>query len=410
MTTKDDIIKYALHTPENTNPSVLGGLLSDLQEGKSIQSDWNQNDETAVDYVKNRPFYKGKGRKTLASYYALNVSTQYNDTYYVVDLRSSLSDINDGDNITVEISYNYGQYTAYTNVPITTYYVGGGTYSFDYLGDQDGYPFKITSNKAYFTQPGTYHLNIYKEDVDVIFTIPVEYLPMEALSDSLTNHTHSSLYYNGSLRVSLYDTVLSPVGSMDFGSQDKPWNNIYVGSSISLSRKANTTIGTNSTAVGYDTEASGANSHAEGSGTTASGVHSHAEGYDTTASGRSSHAEGANNEASGANSHTEGEYTTASGQSSHAEGYGTKASSNNQHVRGRYNIEDSSNTYADIIGNGTNKKRSNAATVDWSGNAWYAGTIEGTALILPSSTANSTKKFKITVDDSGTLSATEITA
>lgn len=57
MATKEDIIKYVQHTPENTNPSVLGGLLSDLQEGKSIQPDWNQNDETAADYVKNRPFY-----------------------------------------------------------------------------------------------------------------------------------------------------------------------------------------------------------------------------------------------------------------------------------------------------------------------------------------------------------------
>lgn len=58
MATKDDIIKYVQHTPENTNPSVLGGLLSDLQEEKSIQSDWNQNDETAADFVKNRPFYE----------------------------------------------------------------------------------------------------------------------------------------------------------------------------------------------------------------------------------------------------------------------------------------------------------------------------------------------------------------
>ena len=32
------------------------------------------------------------------------------------------------------------------------------------------------------------------------------------------------------------------------------------------------------------------------------------------------------------------------------------------------------------------------------------------AIILTSSTAGSTKKFKITVDDGGTLSATEVTA
>ena len=378
MATKDDIIKYVQHTPENTNPSVLGGLLSDLQEGKSIQPDWNQNDETAADYVKNRPFYKGKGRKTVASYYSLNVSTQYNDTYYVVDLRSGLSDINDGDNITVEICYNYGEFISYTNVPITTYYAGGGTYSFDYLGDQEGYPFKITSDKAYFTQPGTYHLKIYKEDVDVIFTIPLEFLPTD-----LTNHNHNGLYYRNVLCVALNDTALNPIESIDLGSQSFSWNNIYAKNSISLGRKLNTKIGLGSTAFGSYIEASGTSSHAEGFSTKASGEYSHAEGS----------------------------YTLASGEHSHAEGYYTKASSNNQHVQGKFNIEDSSNTYADIIGNGkNNSERSNAATVDWSGNAWYAGTIEGTALILPSSTANSAKKFKITVDDSGTISATEITA
>ena len=31
-------------------------------------------------------------------------------------------------------------------------------------------------------------------------------------------------------------------------------------------------------------------------------------------------------------------------------------------------------------------------------------------LVFPSSTADSTKKFKITVDDSGTISATEVTS
>ena len=95
-----------------------------------------------------------------------------------------------------------------------------------------------------------------------------------------------------------------------------------------------------------------------------------------TVVGSNSHAEGSNTTASGSNSHAEGNYTTASGTNSHAEGGHTTASSNYQHVQGKYNIEDSSNTYADIIGNGTeDTARSNAATVDWSGNAWYAGDV-----------------------------------
>ena len=65
--------------------------------------------------------------------------------------------------------------------------------------------------------------------------------------------------------------------------------------------------------------------------------------------------------------------------------------------------------YAHVIGNGeSDTSRSNAHTVDWDGNAWYAGTIEGTALIIKSSTEGSNKRFKISVDDSGTIIATEL--
>ena len=120
--------------------------------------------------------------------------------------------------------------------------------------------------------------------------------------------------------------------------------------SISLGRVGD--IGTGSSAIGYDVEASGYASHAEGSNTIASGVGSHAEGN----------------------------YTTASGENSHAEGASTIASSQNQHVQGKYNIEDLNGTYAHIVGNGEDGKNSNAHTLDWQGNAWYSGKLsqEGT--------------------------------
>lgn len=128
-------------------------------------------------------------------------------------------------------------------------------------------------------------------------------------------------------------------------------------------------------AEGLKTTASGVASHAEGRGTTASGGLSHAEGRGVIASGSYSHAEGSYTTASGDYSHAEGDGTNASGMASHAEGSFTTASSDYQHVQGTYNIEDSSNNYADIIGNGNGTARSNAATVDWSGNAWYAGDV-----------------------------------
>ena len=145
----------------------------------------------------------------------------------------------------------------------------------------------------------------------------------------------------------------------------------------------------------------------------ASGRASHAEGILTTASGDFSHAEGSSTTASGMYSHAEGDTTKASGNWAHAEGRGTLASSMWQHVQGRYNIEDTVGTYAHIVGNGSVSTdtitRSNAHTIDWSGNGWFAGTVEGTALILKSSTSGSSKRFKITVDDTGAIKATEIT-
>lgn len=141
-------------------------------------------------------------------------------------------------------------------------------------------------------------------------------------------------------------------------------------------------------------------SHAEGYNTTASGGYSHTEGYNTTASGFDSHAEGCETTASNGDSHAEGFGTTASGETSHAEGYHTKASGNCSHAQGKYNIDDLNEKYAHIVGNGTSDTaRSNAHTLDWEGNAWYAGTVEGTAMIVKSSTPDSTKKFKITVED-----------
>ena len=127
-------------------------------------------------------------------------------------------------------------------------------------------------------------------------------------------------------------------------------------------------------AEGAGTKASGYASHAEGGSTTASGDYSHAEGVSTTASEQTSHAEGNHTTASGNTSHAEGGETTASGHTSHAEGSGTTAQGNNQHVQGKFNIADK--TSAHIVGNGSRySNKSNAHTLDWSGNAWFAGDV-----------------------------------
>ena len=146
--------------------------------------------------------------------------------------------------------------------------------------------------------------------------------------------------------------------------------------------KDNLALGKNSHAEGSLTQALSEEAHSEGNQTIANGWFSHAEGSKTIASGNASHAEGMKSEASGRYSHAEGAGTIVSGAYSHAEGNNTIAASNNQHVQGKNNISDADeegnalNTYAHIVGNGLSPmKRSNAHTLDWDGNGWYAGNL-----------------------------------
>lgn len=201
---------------------------------------------------------------------------------------------------------------------------------------------------------------------------------------------------------------------------------IYNDDSINLGRKAGTEIGTNSTAEGINTsateyashaegvggEAKGSVSHAEGYGTVSCGSYSHSEGYNTTAgysastnSSQAPHAEGSNTIAAGnyahaegygtkagenpgataahaegyetqaisPMSHAEGYQATAKANFSHSEGFGTIASDTAQHAGGKYNVE---TTGAVVIGGGTSDEdRKNIHTLDWEGNAKFAGTV-----------------------------------
>lgn len=217
-------------------------------------------------------------------------------------------------------------------------------------------------------------------------------------------------------------------------------------------------IGQWSHAEGYISEAWGMCSHSEGKGAVANGNRSHAQNEDTvadgiasTAGGRRTHAYGPNsvafgygknkfatamsnagvsdktlaeltmddllsiysiapfNMSYGMHSLIMGDNVLALGVLSSAFGGGTIAYSNNQYVTGKFNEIDKSAKYAHIVGGGTGHiTRKNIHTLDWSGNAYYAGDVETDAIILRSSTKGSTKKFKLTIDDSGAISVQEI--
>lgn len=129
-------------------------------------------------------------------------------------------------------------------------------------------------------------------------------------------------------------------------------------------------------AEGYMTTASAPHSHAEGSNTVASNLSCHAEGSGTTASGNCSHAENMGCIASGSNSHAEGYHTIARGEHSHASGSHTIAGME-VFALGRYNkkAEDVALVVGNGWGNDSHEYRSDALTLDYSGNLKLAGNL-----------------------------------
>ena len=77
--------------PEGTKLDGMAALIESVEAGGvGVQSDWNQNDETAPDYVKNRPFYTGNPVETVLVEES-TVSFAASDGIYVGELESTFS-------------------------------------------------------------------------------------------------------------------------------------------------------------------------------------------------------------------------------------------------------------------------------------------------------------------------------
>lgn len=227
------------------------------------------------------------------------------------------------------------------------------------------------------------------------------------------------------------DAITIAVNGLTVTSSEKStWNNkvdknnpVMTGDSLSFNRKDDTTIGTNSIAIGLDTRATNENSIAIGKSVNTTGMHAVGIGVSSHATGRESIAIGSGNQATGVYATALGKSTKATneyslstgcwttsdgiaastfGNGSYTNGWGamasgivTKAHGLVQHVFGQYNKPDDNvcgtvgsanyNYSAKsknlmIVGNGNSSALSNAYELDWNGNGWFAGnvTVNGT--------------------------------
>lgn len=305
------------------------------------QPDWNENDPNSPNYIANRTHYEGPGYDTLIEEQTLDYTSISSTGNLATELKNYPTNLTAGD--TVAIKWDGQIYEV-----VARAYVGylhlGNIHLYSEFEDDTGEPFcvQISSYTLCYvpSTDNTIHTIEFLQKVDsMVHKIPAKFLDLPELNN------------------------IGAPGTAD-------------GAEIFNDYEHNTATAKYAHAEGYRTTASNENAHAEGDITTASGRSSHAEGVLTTASGMSAHAEGNSTTASGSDAHAEGAGSIASGHFSHAEGYYTQAGSEYQHVQGKCNIIDTYDTYVHIVGNGDSASaRSNAHTLDWDGNAWFAGDV-----------------------------------
>lgn len=244
-------------------------------------------------------------------------------------------------------------------------------------------------NEVYIENAGDYLTEILKSKASD-----------SAITSSIFSH-NSSTSAHSDIR-SLIDENTTAIDALETAVSNKMDKINPTGSgNVSIGRASGSTVGTNSIAVGNGSKATASNSIAIGSSTTASGENSVVIGIGATASGVKSVAIGDHNTASGEYATAMGCWTNAPGTAAIALGNGTTANGwgamasgiltnakgLGQHVFGSYNIPDSNtiSEYYDtsdhliIVGNGDvlsdDGVQSNAATLDWAGNAWFAGDV-----------------------------------
>ena len=168
------------------------------------------------------------------------------------------------------------------------------------------------------------------------------------------------------------------LNSIAIGSNALASNNssIIVGSSGISSGSQSIVIGNANQSTKYGSIAVGHGSHAQEDYSIALGNDVKAQGIGSTAIGYSTSSDEIIS--SGTNSVAIGTGAKAGSTNSIAFGYNVNSGVENQTTLGKYNIAQTSadeTKYGLIFGNGTADARTNAFTLDWTGNATFAGTV-----------------------------------
>jgi hypothetical protein len=359
---------------------------------KNSTADWNQNDPNADNYVKNRTHWEEYDNVFYIDEHAIITSQPASEGWYYSHTKITPAKI-------PQIGTKYIVVFDGIEYEEVARDVEGGIcfgkelpYSLDGPDRPYGIFIHINSHKiafsAFTNEKHTFKVYRYEE---VVHTIDSKYLGLTDDLQDIRNMINNKM------------DIENPVG---FGS-------------FSMNRKASSDIGEFSSAEGFDTTAAGNYSKAEGYMTEVNSAHTHVQGkYNIDPDGRYSIIEECDCTLGPLQStiyyYYSSSYTFSAGYFKLVNGTSVRFSGLNNLPRGVYIAGSSYNTtslymltdesvkstssssttythvtklssvptydrlghYAHIVGNGTSEEeRSNAHTLDWEGNAWYAGDV-----------------------------------
>lgn len=406
----NNYVKYSeSQTLTDGQKTIARTNIEAISSSELVQSDWNQNDTTAKDYIKNRICYTKDATETIVLNSTLPFTDISSSGLTVFSYQDTSSNIKFNEGTTYTVNFDTTSYTciAFTDDRLSNAVILGNL-GIAGMSSATNEPFAIiTDNKGdnglqiVTNLTGTSHNVKIAESHTEIVKLDKKYIPDDIFINIENIDNKVEDFINNAQFLAKTDSV--GTGSFSFNRETGSTvgensatfglNNIasgkYAFAEGSINKATNfashaegnstTASGNASHAEGLSTKATGAISHSEGLDTVASGDYSHAEGEGTTAEGKWSHTEGKSTNTKGWASHAEGNEAVAQGICSHAEGRFTVALGENQHVEGILNIEDTTSLH--IVGNGTytessrQKTKSNAHTLDKLGNAWFAGNV-----------------------------------
>ena len=186
---------------------------------EQVQSDWNQNNETAADYVKNRPFYtKNPVETVLVEESTVSFAEAHEGIYGAEILPMLLATA--GETYTV-----YWDGTAYECICVN--YMGYpvlGNLSIAFGGGDTGEPFVIMMSNEYIviytTDASASHTFSISKVLQEIVKIDTKYLPFMPKPDGESYLTFKS---QNSFKIGAHENTKSWDGTLEYFSSNNTW-------------------------------------------------------------------------------------------------------------------------------------------------------------------------------------------